>query len=257
MNDNALWSQIPHGSRWAMIPDDFPPLDKKGSLEYRQQLVKFFNRPDQVDSYRRRPLNITDEMTVKQVFRRLRRVLEREGLVEDYFSPDNQLDPTWNSEDRRHRLVKRLKEQIVNHLKKVDLPVLQTRDSRKLFARFMECPPDQLHECLGELATFFKDCWSGEDIHRARELMAHLYEVPLPFRLTWNAVWKEIGFRWVSCWMVTGGNEGYYIHLELVGCRAEWNTDGPRTRFPIALGKVYGYDTACTMVRRICELLGA
>jgi hypothetical protein len=64
------------------------PTAPSGTLAYRQQLLKYLDS-DPVRAARRkaRPLRITDKTTIRNVFKRLSRVLDREGLNVEYFSP--------------------------------------------------------------------------------------------------------------------------------------------------------------------------
>ena len=61
--------------------------------------------------------------------------------------------------------------------------------------------------------------------------------------------------RWVACWAVTGGSEGWYIHIEFDGANRD---TGKSERILFALGKTFlGWDHAWKIAKRAAELLGA
>ena len=69
-----------------------------------------------------------------------------------------------------------------------------------------------------------------------------------------GAIYSEIGNRWVAVYPVTGSNEGVYIHIEVIGCKAEWNA--PRlSRYAIGTVKVWSWKDAWRITKRCVELL--
>ena len=115
-----------------------------------------------------RALRLRDVHTVTQVFRRLRRVLEREGLIDEYFS----------------------------------------------------------------LAT------------------------PLAYR---NArlfdFMRQNRYTWFTCYAITGGSEGHYIHVDIA---TQYNKDNWGTAFHLITGKTFlGMEHALKIAARCSQLLGA
>ncbi len=56
-------------------------------------------------------------------------------------------------------------------------------------------------------------------------------------------------FQWISCFAVTGGSEGHYVHIEII--------DGDK-RTLLYLGKTFeGMDHAYKIAQKCAELLGA
>jgi hypothetical protein len=111
------------------------------------------------------------------------------------------------------------------------------------------------------------------------ELRDRLHDLPLPWRLRREPDAYGLGARWiygdtfeycsygeakwlaaaelthyhtVACYPVTGGSEGYFAHVELIG----GHDDARRQR--ICLIKTFdGWDTACALANACATLLGA
>ena len=45
-------------------------------------------------------------------------------------------------------------------------------------------------------------------------------------RLTDKTRLRDVRYRWISCWPATGGNEGHYVHVDLV-----WQRDTTRDAY--------------------------
>lgn len=65
--------------------------------------------------------------------------------------------------------------------------------------------------------------------------------------------WPE-RYRWISCFAVTGSNEGYYIHVEVITP----DDKGPEKRTLLYLGKTFvSMDTALIISNELTKMLGA
>ncbi len=105
--------------------------------------------------------------------------------------------------------------------------------------------------------------WEHETEERAREqrdLLTKLYtQVPSPLAVDDLNVqlWPE-GYRWISCYAVTGGSEGHYVHIDLI-FNIEHTAIGPiRTPLGMFLAKTFqGMEHAQKIATRCATLLGA
>lgn len=63
-------------------------------------------------------------------------------------------------------------------------------------------------------------------------------------------------YRWIACFPVTGGSEGYYMHLEVFtqGIGIGGKVEGVQH---IALAKTWTWDNACAVCNATAKLLGA
>ncbi len=165
-------------ARFVMIPSDYP-TGKSGSIAYRQQLLNWINSdPSNAERHKKRAFKIHDKMTVRQVFRRVDRVLNREQLNVEYFSPQ------------------------------------------------------------------FTYQHSNGYVSNPGEL------------LDGSKCWNDLKFRAIAVWPTTGGSEGIYVHVEMIGPRnPEASRSAQLPRIPFALGKVWNWAEAWAMVHRIAELL--
>ncbi len=60
-------------------------------------------------------------------------------------------------------------------------------------------------------------------------------------------------YRWIACFAVTGGSEGHYIHVDLIG---GYDLDGTGTALHLFTGKTFlGLAHAHTIANRCAELL--
>ena len=76
-----------------------------------------------------------------------------------------------------------------------------------------------------------------------------------------HGAWREarwpVGYRWVAVYVVTGGSEGFYLHVDLL--YPALGVDRPGRRVALILGKSLGADlqTCYESAGRIAEMLGA
>lgn len=88
---------------------------------------------------------------------------------------------------------------------------------------------------------------------------------PRPSPVRPAAVWQDIGYRWIAVYPVTGGSEGVYVHVDVIGARI------PHPKFPEGSGytvtstehcpvcfvKTWTWENAWKLAKRIAELLEA
>jgi hypothetical protein len=73
-----------------------------------------------------------------------------------------------------------------------------------------------------------------------------------------GARWFDIGHRWVAVWPVTGGSEGVYVHVDLIGDRESslhGGDDAPR--HGLCFAKTWTWDNAWLIAHRLVELFEA
>lgn len=62
-------------------------------------------------------------------------------------------------------------------------------------------------------------------------------------------------YRWISCWAVTGGSEGHYVHVDRVYLEKEFDREFKRES--LFLAKTFGgYDRACEIAAYLGARLG-
>jgi hypothetical protein len=66
--------------------------------------------------------------------------------------------------------------------------------------------------------------------------------------------WKLLeSYRWIACYAVTGGSEGHYVHVDLIG---GYDLDGTGTTLHLITGKTFlGLAHAHKIANRCAELL--
>lgn len=83
MDASTVFAQLPHGARYVCVPGDFP-TGESGSAAFRRSLVAYFTRDAEAAAhYKRRPLR-TRGKSLRHILKTAIRVIEREGLVEEY-----------------------------------------------------------------------------------------------------------------------------------------------------------------------------
>lgn len=120
------------------------------------------------------------------------------------------------------------------------------RDSLTLRDLYLE-----LHEILEPLA--------GETGHESLSIMyryldeADAKRSGCPFStLKPNDKLGDIPYRWISVFPVTGGNEGHYIHVDLI-----WQANYREGRVCLFLLKTFGgHEAAVTLAGLLCRVLG-
>lgn len=67
--------------------------------------------------------------------------------------------------------------------------------------------------------------------------------------------WKlQESYRWIACYAVTGGSEGHYVHLDLIG---GYGQDWTGKALHLITGKTFlGLAHALKIANRCAELLG-
>jgi hypothetical protein len=65
-----------------------------------------------------------------------------------------------------------------------------------------------------------------------------------------NRLWPA-GYRWIACYPVTGGSEGYYVHVDRVFA----TKDGHWAHETLILSKCWSFDLACKIAHACAWLL--
>lgn len=75
-----------------------------------------------------------------------------------------------------------------------------------------------------------------------------------------GTIWDEIGYWGIAVYPVTGGSEGVYVHIDLIGCKADagqHQSHLDRPRHALAFVKVWTWDMAWKVAAMAAHLLGA
>ncbi|MFH1921776.1 MAG: hypothetical protein ABIP48_18075 [Planctomycetota bacterium] len=140
-------------------------------------------------------------------------------------------EPTGFVKRKRFRTYREAFRDLYRELDRIDCQKCGWSDYRKPGDYCNPCP-----ECGEETVGFIDEYFSiGHDHPRGAED-------------------QPIGQFWrIICYAVTGGNEGHYVHVEIV---REKGLPGEQID-TLALGKTFrGWDHAWTMAKRCAELLG-
>ena len=93
MREDQILNQTTHGARYILIPGDMPPWGNAGTIEHARAMAQWIAAdPARQARHRSRPMKIPLDATVKDVVKKLARILDHEGLIDEYFSLSSSLD---------------------------------------------------------------------------------------------------------------------------------------------------------------------
>jgi hypothetical protein len=109
--------------------------------------------------------------------------------------------------------------------------------------RPLEVDPDLAIEYFSDMVRY--------DIHEAEHRKYAQDPRPIP-TLTEQTKLEDIRYRWIAVFPVTGGNEGHYVHIDLV-----WQEDYREGRISLFLLKTFGgHDAAVKLAGLLARVLG-
>lgn len=135
------------------------------------------------------------------------------------------------------------KEDANEHARSIRVHEITLRDLRDELAEILDALTDTNHEGLGTCYT-----WDRElDGRREETIKARGFTT-----LTDQTKLTDIRYRWISVFPVTGGNEGHYIHVDLI-----WQREYREGRVPLFLLKTFGgHAEAIKLAGILCRVLG-
>ncbi len=130
------------------------------------------------------------------------------------------------------------------HARSIRVHELTLRELWDELREIVDAVPDHGHE--GVSRTYK---WDGESTPAANIAAQKARGFPAlddATRLT------DIRYRWISVFPVTGGNEGHYIHVDLI-----WQREYQEGRVPLFLLKTFGgHAEAIALAGLLCRVLG-
>lgn len=107
---------------------------------------------------------------------------------------------------------------------------------------------EELKTFLGdEIDEYFSKTYTIDTHTRPDELKTRGFGV-----LSDETKLQDVRYRWISVFPVTGGNEGHYVHVDLI-----WQSDYREGRVPLFLAKTFqGHAHAVKLAGTLARVLG-